>query len=1046
MEEGHGTTWIRLASALAVDRPGGDTLEGRELGSRKARTLLALLAAERGALVPLDRIVEALWPGVPPADPAANVATLVSRTRRLLGADLLAATGRAYGLTARGPWVVDLDEASRLTAEAAARAAAGEAALAVAAAGSALELLGSQPALVDEDDADWVLRVRREADDLRRRARHLLAESLTPIEPAGAARVAAESVATDPFDEQAVRTLMRALVADGRASAALAAYDDLAARLREELGTSPDRESVDLHVSVLREAELPAEAPTRTAVERTLLVGREPELAQAERAWAGLGAAGARALVLVEGEAGIGKTRFLDAVADLAAATGGRVLRGRCHPAERSLFLQPFVDALRPAILDSSPPALAALVRDHVAAWVSLVPELAPVVADGAPLPADVDLQRRQAYDAVVAVLRRLALDRPVLLTIDDLQDGGAATVDLLGYLAGRLGDARVLVVAAVRAEDAEVAARLADRATLVRLGALPRSAVDALAAASGLAAHGEQVMARTAGHPLSVVEYLRALGQGDTGVPESLADAVLGRVARLDAAGRAVVEAAAVLRRRIDPALVAALVESSDVATARECEDLVRLRLLVRSGHHYEFANDLLQECVHAALPPALALALHRRAADLTSDRPEVMAEHAYAAGDEPRAAHGWLLAGEDALHRAAVEDALGLLDRSLAVGTAFAGTRARALLARGAVHEARADFATALDDVRGALALARNTDDRRLEMAALRFLGGDAAVGLGLSVDELVAPLELGLRLAADLGDRRAEADFTSRLAILEASRLRLATALARAEGGLVRARSAGSEDAQVLALDGLKTVWAYLGDPVRLGEVIADLEPRLRARGATWLLQWTVFEKSFVPAAEGRLDDARALIAEALELNRLSGYPAYAGYLHAHDGWFARLAGDLDTARRVGREAVEASSPIDHPWWYAIAAGLLAATLIETGDAAEAEAVARRGLATGEAAMAGGRLRCLAALAALTGDPELVAEARAALDAVECPPGGAWVTGADVYLLLGSVEPLSRAIDGSWPALRKLLPGQSTSRTSWAARSAPSVGTGR
>ena len=465
MEEGHGTTWIRLASALAVDRPGGDTLEGRELGSRKARTLLALLAAERGALVPLDRIVEALWRGVPPADPAANVATLVSRTRRLLGADLLTATGRAYGLSARGPWVVDLDEASRLTAEAAARAAAGEAALAVAAAGSALELLGSQPALVDEDDADWVLRVRREADGLRRRARHLLAESLTPIEPAGAARVAAESVAADPFDEQAVRTLMRALVADGRASAALAAYDDLASRLREELGTSPDRESVDLHVSVLREADLPAEAPTRTPVERTLLVGREPELARAERAWAGLGAASTPALVLVEGEAGIGKTRFLDAVADLAAATGGRVLRGRCHPAERSLFLQPFVDALRPAILDSSPPALAALVRDHVAAWVSLVPELAPVVADGPPLPADVDLQRRQAYDAVVAVLRRLALDRPVLLTIDDLQDGGAATVDLLGYLAGRLGDARVLVVAAVRAEDAEVAARLADRA-----------------------------------------------------------------------------------------------------------------------------------------------------------------------------------------------------------------------------------------------------------------------------------------------------------------------------------------------------------------------------------------------------------------------------------------------------------------------------------------------------------------------------------------------------------------------------------------------------
>ena len=999
VEEGHGTTWIRLASALAVDRPGGDTLEGRELGSRKARTLLALLAAERGALVPLDRIVEALWPDEPPADPAANVATLVSRTRRLLGADLLTATGRAYGLAARGPWVVDLDEASRLTAEAAARAAAGEAALAVAAAGSALELLGSQPALVDEDDADWVLRVRREADALRRRARHLLAESLTPLEPAGAARVAAESVAADPFDEQAVRTLMRALVADGRASAALAAYDDLAARLREELGTSPDRESVDLHVSVLREADLPAEAPTRTAVERTLLVGREPELARAERTWAGLGAAGTPALVLVEGEAGIGKTRFLDAVADLAAATGGRVLRGRCHPAERSLFLQPFVDALRPALLDSSPAALAALVRDHVAAWVSLVPELAPVVADGPPLPADVDLQRRQAYDAVVAVLRRLALDRPVLLTIDDLQDGGAATVDLLGYLAGRLGDARVLVVAAVRAEDAEVAARLADRATLVRLGALPRSAVDALAAAAGLAAHGEQVMARTAGHPLSVVEYLRALGQGDTGVPESLADAVLGRVARLDAEGRAVVEAAAVLRRRIDPA------------------PRGRPRRVLRRRHRPGVRGAGPPAAARAQRPPlrvrqrpppgvrarraaagARARAYHRRAADLTSDRPEVMAEHAYAAGDEPRAAHGWLLAGEDALRRAAVEDALGLLDRSLAVGTAFAGTRARALLARGAVHEARADFADrAGRRRRGALALARNTDDRRLEMAALRFLGGDAAVGLGLTVDELVAPLELGLRLAADLGDRRAEADFTSRLAILEASRLRLATALARAEGGLVRARSAGSEDAQVLALDGLKTVWAYLGDPVRLGEVIAELEPRLRARGATLAapvdrVREVVRARRRGPSGRRPCPGRRGAGAQPPQrlpgVRRLPARPRRLVRPAGRRPGRPRAGSAARPSRRARRSTTRGGTPSPP--------GCSPPRCIETGDAAEAEAVARRGLATGEAAMAGGRLRCLAALAALTGDPALVAEAREALDAVECPPGGAWVTG--------------------------------------------------
>ena len=71
-------------------------------------------------------------------------------------------------------------------------------------------------------------------------------------------------------------------------------------------------------------------------------------------------------------------------------------------------------------------------------------------------------------------------------------------------------------------------------------------------------------------------------------------------------------------------------------------------------------------------------------------------------------------------------------------------------------------------------------------------------------------------------------------------------------------------------------------------------------------------------------------------------------------------------------------------------------------------------------------------MAALAAVTGDPRVVEEAGRALDAVVCPPGHAWVTGADAYLLIGSVEPLRRAIDGSWPALHARL-AQSTSSTS-------------
>ena len=159
---------------------------------------------------------------------------------------------------------------------------------------------------------------------------------------------------------------------------------------------------------------------------------------------------------------------------------------------------------------------------------------------------------------------------------------------------------------------------------------------------------------------------------------------------------------------------------------------------------------------------------------------------------------------------------------------------------------------------------------------------------------------------------------------------------------------------------------------------------------------------------------------------------------------------MAGDLDTARRVGRAAVEASSPVNHPWWYAIAAGLLAATLIETGDRAEGKAIAERGLGAGATAMAGGRLRCLAALAALSADGDVTTQATTLLDGVDCPPGQAWVTGADCYLLLAAaardrgdaaevarlVEPLREPTARAWAEIRArvdALAPQSRSTTS-------------
>jgi len=985
---------VAVCRTLSVTR-GGRELTGPSLGTRKARMLVAALAAFRGSAVSTDRLAEILWPDNLPRDPQANLATLASRLRRTAGDDLVTAGAASYAL---GPEVrLDLDVAGQLLESAAGRLARDEAGLAAASATRALDLLGEDDAVAEECAGAWADDVRRAAAELRREARHLAVAASLATGRADIGRATA-AVRADPFDERAHRDLMRALVADGRAAAALEVHAALTARLAEELGTDPDPETRRVHLALLRgedPATPPEPGPRR--VER-VLAGREEEVRRLDRAWADA-ATGESSLLLVTGVPGIGKTRLLTEAARVAEEGAGLVLAARCHPGERSLFLQPFVEALRPVLVGVSEHRLRELVAGHDEAWAWLLPELG--VALGTPSPAGTvspDLARRRSYDAVAGVLVALAAEQPVLLSLDDLQDGAAATVELTGYLARRLVRTRTLLLAAAREDAAAVIDRLAPVAERVPLGPLPPSAVGALAEAAGQARHSHDVQARTLGHPLSVVETLRALAAGSGGVPETLASVVADQVAALDPVVRRVVQGASVLGSRVEPRTLADLAGIEELVCAESCEQLTRSGLLAPAGTSYEFSNDLLRDAVLEALPPAVATAYHRRAADLLADHPETMAGHALAAGDPDRAARGWLVAGRTARLRAAFEDAAELLDRALGCAGDPA-LRTEVLLNRSRVHEAGAAFAHAYADCEEALIEARAAGDRRQEMRARRVRGGDAPIALRLPLAGVLADNEQGLALAASLGDRVAESVFRSRLVVLSASRLRLTDAFDRAQRGLAEVRAAGSPEALARSLDGLKSVYAYCGDARGLQTTVAELAPLLADLRLLWLQQWSELESSLVPAAAGSWAEARTVIDRALELNRETGYTAYAGFFLAQRSWLARLAGDLSLSLEDGRRAVAATSALEHPWWYATASGAHASALLEAGRADEAAQVAAEGLtALGTEAGDAYRLRCLAPLAAATG--EGLEEADRLLADIQAPPGQGWVIGADVY----------------------------------------------
>ena len=311
----------------------------RNWAAARPAPLLRLLALARGHAVPADVLAAVLWGDAQPAKPADQVAVLVSRLRGVLGRDRLEHGDGGYRL--RYDWL-DADELAGLVEEIERRQRAGNLVGAAAASRVALSLVrGDVPA--ERLDGDWAAGQLADLDRLVSRVRRLAA---TALAAAGfwveAADLSAAAVARDPYDEDALRLLMRANVSGGRVGSALAAYADARRRLADDLGTDPSPETEALHAAILR-GEVAAAGRHIEAGAR--LVGRQSQLDRLD-VIASRSHAGSLEIVVVAGEAGIGKTSLLRAWAARRAAIGEVVLSATCGPLDRAVPL----DALMVAI------------------------------------------------------------------------------------------------------------------------------------------------------------------------------------------------------------------------------------------------------------------------------------------------------------------------------------------------------------------------------------------------------------------------------------------------------------------------------------------------------------------------------------------------------------------------------------------------------------------------------------------------------------------------------------------------------------------------
>ena len=340
-----GEGWdIRLCGPVLVDANGHRLDAG--LPGRQGRLLFAYLVLNRSRGCPRDELIDVLWPEGPPAAADSALSALLSKLRRALGEGVL--TGpRRVAAAARGPGRGRHRGVARpRSVEAEAAMEAGDHARRPRAARDALAT--DLQTFLPDAEGGWAAEQRRELETIRLRALETLAEAglrQGGRELGAAEQAARAAIAAAPFRESAHRLLMEVHEAAGNPAEALRAFEELRSLLREELGHDA-RAGGDGRVrarAARRAAARPARRgasprrrrrawepspwppPLAAAVDRHALVGRGVELAYLERCWREA-TDGQRALVLLAGDAGIGKTRI---AAELALARARR-RRGAC--------------------------------------------------------------------------------------------------------------------------------------------------------------------------------------------------------------------------------------------------------------------------------------------------------------------------------------------------------------------------------------------------------------------------------------------------------------------------------------------------------------------------------------------------------------------------------------------------------------------------------------------------------------------------------------------------------------------------------------------
>jgi predicted ATPase len=444
----------------------------------------------------------------------------------------------------------------------------------------------------------------------------------------------------------------------------------------------------------------------------TPLVGRESEVLLLTERWAH-SRDGRGQVVLLSGEAGIGKSRLVEVLRERASGQGATQMVFRCSPYHQQSALYPVIEHLQRFMhWDSTAAPEAKLQALEQALQTSRLPleEVTPLFAALLSLPHPAQYpplnlapqrQRQKTHDALVAWLLEQTEQQPVLVVWEDLHWADPSTLELLGLVLDQVPTARIFVLLTCRPEfqPSWISRSHLSQVTLSRLGsAQVQVIITSLTGGKGLpAVVVEQIVAKTDGVPLFVEELVKMILESGLvreegnqyilsgplpplAIPSTLHDSLMARLDRL-ATVKEVAQLGATIGRTFAYELLQAVSPLDEATVQQGLRQLVAAELVYQPGTlpqaTYMFKHALIQEAAYQSLLRSTRQQFHQRIAqaleaqfpEIVETQPELVAQHYTAAGCTEQAMHYWQRAGQHASERSAHQEAISHFTTGIAL-----------------------------------------------------------------------------------------------------------------------------------------------------------------------------------------------------------------------------------------------------------------------------------------------------------------------------------------------------------------------------------------